>query len=80
MLENITEKARTRVGNTIFLLGKYPDKIFFHQPWLANDNDVIQHLNKNGIKIDELHARTLIKENITVIYLLKSTHCKRPFS
>ena len=66
MIENVTEKVRSRIGNTLFLLGKYPDKIFFHQPWLANDSDVIQHLKKNQIKINQVQADTLTKENITV--------------
>lgn len=70
MLENVTEKVRTRVGNTLFLLGKYPNKIFFHQPWLANDAAVIQHLNKNNIKINQNQATILTKENITVSYIL----------
>ena len=65
-MDEVIEKARTKIGNTLFLLGKYPRKIFYHQPWLANDSDVIDHLTKNCIDFDKQHAEDLSKDIINV--------------
>ena len=68
-MDVLVEKARTKIGNAIFLLGKYPEKIMYHQPWLATDGDVLQHLTKNGINFNMEHARQLSKDIIKV-YLI----------
>ena len=65
-MDVLVEKARTKIGNTIFLLGKYPGKIMYHQPWLATDSDVLDHLAKNGISINTDHATHLSKDIIKV--------------
>ena len=65
-MDELVEKARTKIGNTIFLLGKYPEKIMYHQPWLATDNDVLEHLSKNGINFNAEHAKQLSKDIIKV--------------
>ena len=65
-MDEIVEKTRTKIGNTLFLLGKYPQKIFFHQPWLATDSDVIDHLIKNDIPFDKTQVEQLSKDIINV--------------
>ena len=76
-MNELVEKARTKIGNAIFLMGKYPEKILYHQPWLASDPDVLEHLKKNAIKFDENQAKFLSKDiiqvNVTLNKLFKSS-------
>ena len=65
-MDEIIEKTRTKIGNTLFLLGKYPQKILYHQPWLATDLDVIDHLIKNDISFDKKQVGELTKDIINV--------------
>ena len=62
----LIEKIRIKMGNVLYIVNKYPDRLFFHEPWIANDEDVIQHFQKNLIKIDEQQAEMLAKEIIQV--------------
>ena len=65
-MDELVENARTKIGNMLFLIGKYPEKILYHQPWLASDPDVLEHLKKNSIKVDENQVEFLSKDIIKV--------------
>ena len=60
-------KARVKLGNLLFVMGKYPERLLFHEPWLATDSDVMEHLRKVGVRFDERHAGTLSKDIIQVL-------------
>ena len=59
-------KARIKLGNLLFIIGKYPDRLLFHEPWIATDSDIMDHLRKTGVRFNERHATTLSKDIIKV--------------
>ena len=65
-MDGLVEKARTKIGNAIFMMGKYPDKMLYHAPWLATDEDVLEHLTKNSIRFNAVQAKSLSQDIIQV--------------
>ena len=65
-MDSLVETAKVKIGNTLFLMGKYPERLLFHEPWIATDVDLMEHLKSNNVKINQLHANTLAKDIITV--------------
>ena len=59
-----------KVGNVLYILNRYPDRIFMHSPWMAHDQDLLSHFKSHGIKFDELGARRLNENKKKVIKLI----------
>ena len=66
-MDELVLKAKKKVGNTLFIINKYPDKIMYHQPWLALDKEILSHLKSNKVDYNEQNADKLNNQLIKVI-------------
>ena len=58
-MEDAIERIKIKLGNVLYILNRYPDRIFMHYPWMAHDQDLLSHLNSYGMDYSELSARRL---------------------